>query len=142
MGIDVPKANLMVIYDASNFGLASLHQLRGRIGRDGSKSLCLLTCDEQDDEEAMKRLNILVDSFDGFHIAEEDMKLRGPGELNGIRQSGLPSFAFLNIVDDFKIFMVARDDADYILRNQDNKGFKFISDMARREISEDDKKKG
>ena len=142
VGIDVPRANLMVIYDASNFGLASLHQLRGRIGRDGSKSLCLLTCDEQDDEEAMKRLNILVDSFDGFHIAEEDMKLRGPGELNGIRQSGLPSFAFLNIVDDFKIFMVARDDADYILRNQDNKGFKFISDIARREISEDDKKKG
>ena len=142
VGIDVKRANLMVIYDASNFGLASLHQLRGRIGRDGYKSLCLLTMDEMDDEKAMERLKILEDSFDGFHIAEEDMRLRGPGDLNGIRQSGLPTFSFLNIVDDFKIFLVARDDASNVLKHQENKGFKFVSDYARRLISEEETVKG
>ena len=138
VGIDVKRANLMVIYDASNFGLASLHQLRGRIGRDGSPSLCLLT---NDDIEENERLHILEESIDGFHIAEEDMRLRGPGELNGIKQSGLPAFAFLNIVDDYKIFLVARDDASVILKNQDNKGFKFITDMARKQIRLEDKNK-
>ena len=142
VGIDVKRANLMIIYDASNFGLASLHQLRGRIGRDGSKALCLLTCDDKEDEKAMERLNILVESFDGFYIAEQDMKLRGPGDLAGIRQSGLPTFSFLNIVDDYKIFAVARDDATFVLKNQDNKGFKFITDYAKREISNEDIIKG
>ena len=77
VGIDVKGANLMIIYDASNFGLASLHQLRGRIGRDGKPSKCLLTLDDESDEEAKERLNVLVKSEDGFVIAEEDMKLRG-----------------------------------------------------------------
>ena len=142
VGIDVPTANLMVIYDASNFGLASLHQLRGRIGRDGSKSYCLLTHIDDDNEEADDRLLILVNSFDGFKIAEEDMKLRGPGELAGVKQSGIPNFSFLNIVNDFKIFLVARDDATYILKNREEKGFKFIIDWANREITDADKIKG
>ena len=85
----------MVIYDASNFGLASLHQLRGRIGRDGSPATCLLTFDDEEDEEAKERLNVLVNSEDGFVIAEEDMKMRGPGELVGLKQAGIPSFSFL-----------------------------------------------
>ena len=139
VGIDVPRANLMVIYDATNFGLASLHQLRGRIGRDGATAYCLLTHDEDEESE---RLNILVDSFDGFKIAEEDMKMRGPGELAGIKQSGIPNFAFLNIVNDFKIFLVARDDATYILKNKDDKSFKYIIERASKEIKEEDKIKG
>ena len=133
VGIDVKKANTMVIYDASNFGLASLHQLRGRIGRDGSEAHCLLTLDEED-EEARNRLDILCKSEDGFVIAEEDMKLRGPGELAGNKQSGIPNFVFLNIVDDFKIFVVARDDAKYILNNKDTKGFSYIINQAQKEI--------
>lgn len=133
VGIDVKNANAMVIYDASNFGLASLHQLRGRIGRDGNLAHCLLTLDE-DDEESKNRLEILCKSEDGFFIAEEDMRLRGPGELAGNKQSGIPNFAFLNIVDDFKIFVVARDDAKYILANQDNKSFSYIIKQAEKEI--------
>ena len=133
VGIDVKPANTMVIYDASNFGLASLHQLRGRIGRDGSPSHCLLTLDEED-EEAKERLDILCHSEDGFEIAEQDMKLRGPGELAGNRQSGLPDFAFLNIIDDYKIFVVARDDAKKIIKNKDVQGYQWIIKKAEREI--------
>ena len=135
VGIDVKGANLMVIYDASNFGLASLHQLRGRIGRDGFPSKCLLTLDDETDEEAKDRLNILVNSEDGFVIAEEDMKLRGPGELAGFKQSGIPAFSFLNVVNDYKIFVVARDDAKFIIKNRKNKEFEYIVSRAEREVN-------
>ena len=134
VGIDVKAANLMIIYDASNFGLASLHQLRGRIGRDGTEAKCLLVLDE-DDEEKRDRLNILVKSEDGFAIAEADMKLRGPGELTGLRQSGIPNFSFLNIVVDFKIFMVARDDAKHIMQNSGVKEYKYIISKAEKEVN-------
>ena len=129
----------MVIYDASNFGLASLHQLRGRIGRDGSKATCLLTCD---DEEEIERLNILVESDDGFKIAENDMKTRGPGDMAGIRQSGIPTFSFLNIIDDFKIFEVARDDAKVILKNREKVGYNYIVKLASFEITKNPLIKG
>ena len=135
VGIDVKGANLMVIYDASNFGLASLHQLRGRIGRDGSSSKCLLTLDDENDLEAKERLNILVNSEDGFVIAEEDMKLRGPGELAGFKQSGIPAFSFLNVVNDYKIFVVARDDAKNIIKNRNDKEFQFIISKAEKEVN-------
>ena len=141
VGIDVKKANLMIIYDASSFGLASLHQLRGRIGRDGSKATCLLTLDD-DDEEKKERLLTLVNSEDGFAIAEVDMKLRGPGELTGLRQSGIPSFSFLNIVDDFKIFVVARDDAKRIIEDNNNPAFKYIVSRAEKEVSNNEMIKG
>lgn len=133
VGIDVKNANLMIIYDANNFGLAALHQLRGRIGRNSLHADCLLTYD-QDDEEALERLQILVDSNDGFAIAEKDLSLRGPGELTGIRQSGLPDFRYLNIVDDLKIFIVARDDASEILKNKDNPDYKWIIDKCKKDI--------
>ena len=139
VGIDVKKANTMVIYDASNFGLASLHQLRGRIGRDGSKATCLLTCD---DEEEIERLNILVESDDGFKIAENDMKTRGPGDMAGIRQSGIPTFSFLNIIDDFKIFEVARNDAKVILKNREKVGYNYIVKLASFEITKNPLIKG
>ncbi len=141
VGIDVKSANAMVIYDANNFGLASLHQLRGRIGRDGSKATCLLAVDDIDEEEK-DRLSILVESEDGFKIAEQDMKLRGPGDLTGIKQSGIPSFSFLNIIDDFKIFEVARDDAKEIVKNKDEKQYMWVINKAKKEIIQDPLIKG
>ena len=137
VGIDVKKANTMVIYDATHFGLASLHQLRGRIGRDGSKSYCLLASNEDDAD----KLEILTRSEDGFAIAEEDMKQRGPGELAGVKQSGIPDFSFLNIVDDYKIFVVARDDAKDILKQKDNKHYQWLIKRATQLINQDDLKR-
>ncbi len=102
VGIDVKPATLMIIHDADTFGLASLHQLRGRIGRDGSEALCLLVVQDQA-LEGLERLQVLVNSNDGFYIAEQDLQLRGPGELMGSKQSGLPGFQYLNIVKDQEI---------------------------------------
>ncbi len=102
VGIDVKPATLMIIHDADTFGLASLHQLRGRIGRDGSEALCLLVVQDQT-LEGLERLQVLVDSNDGFYIAEQDLQQRGPGELMGSKQSGLPGFQYLNIVKDQEI---------------------------------------
>ena len=135
VGIDVKPANVMIIYDANNFGLASLHQLRGRIGRDGSKANCLLTLDNFDDEEVVNRLKILEKSEDGFVIAEEDLKMRGPGELVGIKQAGMPTFSFLNVVNDYKIFVVAREDAKEIMKNRKNDEFKYIISRAEKEVN-------
>ena len=137
VGIDVKNANTMVIYDATNFGLASLHQLRGRIGRDGSKATCLLASNEEDAD----KLEILTRSEDGFAIAEEDMKQRGPGELTGVKQSGIPDFHFLNVVDDYKIFVVARDDAKDILKNKDNKNYQWLIKRAEAMVNQEEIKK-
>ena len=107
VGIDVKPATVMIIHDADTFGLASLHQLRGRIGRDGSEALCLLVIQDQQ-LEGIERLQVLVDSNDGFYIAEQDLQLRGPGELMGSKQSGLPGFQYINIVKDFSILQRVR----------------------------------
>ncbi len=135
VGIDVKSASLMVIYDAASFGLASLHQLRGRIGRDGHSSICLLALSDMEDKE---KVDILVKSNDGFEIAEKDLAIRGPGELVGVRQSGIPDFRFVNMIDDIKIFVVARDDAKTILKNKDKSEFKYIIDYCKRSIDEED----
>lgn len=116
VGIDVKPADLMIIYSPSSFSLSSLHQLRGRIGRDGSKAVCVLLSNES--EEDNEKLSVLLRSNDGFEIAEMDLKLRGPGEIMGTKQSGLPSFLVANIINDFKIFECARDDATEILKNK------------------------
>lgn len=133
VGIDVKPANLMVIYSPTHFALSSLHQLRGRIGRDGSKAKCLLVDEGEEDE--MAKLDILLKSDDGFKIAEEDMHLRGPGEIAGTRQSGLPDFNYANIIDDFKIFECARDDASYILAHQDEPTFFHLLERAKKEAT-------
>ena len=135
VGIDVKNASCMVIYDANSFGLASLHQLRGRIGRDGHKSICILAV--SDFEEADK-LEILVKSNDGFEIAEKDLSLRGPGELVGIKQSGIPDFRYLNMIDDIKIFVVARDDARAILKDKNNSEYQYIINHCKRLINQSD----
>ena len=136
VGIDVKNANTMIIYDATHFGLASLHQLRGRIGRDGYKSICILASDDEDKD----KLDILTRSEDGFAIAEEDMKQRGPGELAGVKQSGIPDFNFLNIVDDYKIFVVARDDAKEILKHKE-KNYQWLIKRAEKLINQQDLKR-
>ena len=99
VGVDVPNATVMVIEQAERFGLSSIHQLRGRIGRGDYKSYCFLVPDRSTGRDAFNRLRILQDTQDGFKIAEWDMRMRGPGELFGKRQSGIPSF----IIDDFEI---------------------------------------
>ena len=114
VGIDVKEANLMIIYHASSFSLSSLHQLRGRVGRGGDEAKCLLLF-QKGEEEDNEKLRVLEKTDDGFRIAEEDMRLRGPGEMAGTKQSGLPTFAVASIIDDFKMFEVARDDATYML---------------------------
>lgn len=133
VGIDIKEANLMIIYSPTNFGLASLHQLRGRIGRDGSQANCLLLYDGSEEDE-MEKLNILCKSCDGFYIAEEDLKRRGPGQLGGYKQSGLPNFNFANLIDDIKIFEASRDDAKFILENENQSGFSYILRRAKKEI--------
>jgi len=116
VGVDVPNATMMIIEGANRFGLAQLHQLRGRIGRGQSNSYCLLFA-ETEDENAISRLEIMTRSNDGFKIAEHDLKLRGPGELFSTRQHGLPDLKIANIVEDFDLLNLARKDAFDLIKN-------------------------
>jgi ATP-dependent DNA helicase RecG len=108
VGVDVPNATVMVIENAEQFGLAQLHQLRGRIGRGAHDSYCILVADAKS-AESRQRLRVLEESSDGFQIAEADLKLRGPGELLGQQQSGMPKFKFGNLVEDLELIKLARD---------------------------------
>ncbi|NCA96779.1 MAG: ATP-dependent DNA helicase RecG [Bacteroidia bacterium] len=134
VGLDVKEASTMLIYAPTSFGLASLHQLRGRIGRDGQEAACFLIYDGNDEDE-LGKLDVLVKSNDGFFIAEEDLKRRGPGELNGLRQSGITSFEFVNLIDDFKMFECARNDAKAILANPKHPDNHRIIQSAKKEIA-------
>lgn len=115
VGVDVPEATIMVVEHAERFGLAQLHQLRGRIGRGDKPSTCLLLYGDGLTETARSRLKILRDSEDGFRIAEEDLRLRGAGELLGTRQSGLPEFRIADLTVHDGLLAAARDDAQLIL---------------------------
>ena len=108
VGVDVPNATVMLIENAEQFGLAQMHQLRGRIGRGAHKSYCILVAAAKS-EESRQRLRVLEETNDGFRIAEADMKLRGPGEFLGQRQSGLPNFRFGDLVEDVELIKLARD---------------------------------
>ncbi len=107
VGVDVPNATLMLIENAEQFGLAQLHQLRGRIGRGAHESYCILVAAAKT-QEARQRLRVLEQTNDGFRIAEEDLKLRGPGELLGQQQSGLPKFLFGDLASDLPLILQAR----------------------------------
>ncbi len=116
VGVDVPAATVMVIEHAERFGLAQMHQLRGRVGRGERPSTCLLLYQRQGMSEAAKaRLNIMRETEDGFRIAEEDLRLRGAGELLGTRQSGLPEFRLAKLEAHGELLAVARDDARLIM---------------------------
>jgi ATP-dependent DNA helicase RecG len=108
VGVDVPNASIMLVENAERFGLAQLHQLRGRIGRGAHESQCILISGAKN-EEARQRLKVLEETADGFRIAEADLKLRGPGELLGREQSGVPKFRFGNLVDDLDLIRQARE---------------------------------
>jgi ATP-dependent DNA helicase RecG len=115
VGVDVPNATVMVVEHAERFGLAQLHQLRGRVGRGSGKSSCLLLWQGPLGETARARLRILRETDDGFRIAEEDLRLRGAGELLGTRQSGLPEFRLADLAVHGELLATARDDARLIL---------------------------
>jgi ATP-dependent DNA helicase RecG len=110
VGVDVPNATVMVVENAERFGLAQIHQLRGRVGRGGEQSYCVLVTDQLS-ENGRERIRTLVDSTDGFYISEMDLRLRGPGEFLGTRQSGLPAFRIGNILRDQEILELARSEA-------------------------------
>jgi len=116
VGMDVPNASVMVVEQAERFGLAQLHQLRGRVGRGAAQSYCILVTEKMNDA-ARERIRTLVDSTDGFHISEIDLKLRGPGEFFGTKQSGLPALRVANILRDAEILEIARREAvDFVTR--------------------------
>ncbi|SDY73739.1 ATP-dependent DNA helicase RecG [Evansella caseinilytica] len=110
VGVNVPNATVMVIYDAERFGLAQLHQLRGRVGRGQAQSHCILLADPKSDV-GKERMHIMTETNDGFELSERDLELRGPGDFFGHKQSGLPVFKVADIVEDFRVLEVARQDA-------------------------------
>jgi ATP-dependent DNA helicase RecG len=115
VGVDVPNATMMVIEHAERFGLAQLHQLRGRIGRGAAKSYCILMTGGKVSEEGQRRLDAMVKTNDGFKIAELDLELRGPGEFFGTRQAGMPSFRVANIVRDAQLLEAAKHEAAAVI---------------------------
>jgi ATP-dependent DNA helicase RecG len=120
VGVDVPNASVMLIEHAERFGLSQLHQLRGRVGRGAAESYCILLAQFSKTKEAKERLKIMEETTDGFKIAEKDLEIRGPGELMGTRQSGLPEFRIANIIRDQKILEAAKGEVNYLLNNQAN----------------------
>jgi len=115
VGVDVPNATVMMVENAERFGLAQLHQLRGRVGRSSHQSFCIFV-DTENSKKSKERLSILASSNDGFHIAEEDLRLRGPGDIFGIRQSGALDFSVADIYQDKELLQKASEDAIYVYR--------------------------
>jgi len=142
VGIDVPNATIMIIYNSERFGLSQLHQLRGRVGRGSTKSFCYLVTSHKNGLEN-KRLSVLQKSNDGFYIAEKDLELRGPGQILGYRQSGLPDFVLDNLPNNKFLIEKAREEAIKVINNDpdlkenvvlrniliDNSDNKFIHDF-------------
>jgi len=118
VGVDVPNASLMVIEHAERFGLAQLHQLRGRVGRGAAESTCYLLFEEPLTDTAKARLKVIYETNDGFEIARQDLVIRGPGEFLGARQSGAPLLRFADLEHDVALIEQARDDADDLLQKE------------------------
>jgi ATP-dependent DNA helicase RecG len=116
VGVDVPNAAVIVIEDADRFGLAQLHQLRGRVGRSEHQSYCVLIANPKS-EDGQRRMEIMTRTNNGFLIAEEDLRIRGPGEIYGTRQSGMPSFRVADLVKDMRLLEVARQEAFHLLEH-------------------------
>jgi ATP-dependent DNA helicase RecG len=117
VGVDVPNASLMVVEHAERFGLAQLHQLRGRVGRGVAESMCILLFGEDLNPVAKARLKVIFETTDGFEIARQDLLIRGPGELLGARQSGVPMLRFADLERDVELLEIARGIADELLND-------------------------
>ena len=116
VGVNVPNASVMIIMDAQRFGLSQLHQLRGRVGRGADQSYCILVTPYKIGEDTRKRIDIMCDTNDGFRIAEADLKLRGPGDLEGTQQSGMAfDLKIADIARDGQLVQMARDEAQRII---------------------------
>ncbi|MCL1949403.1 MAG: ATP-dependent DNA helicase RecG [Turicibacter sp.] len=140
VGVNVPNANLILIYDANRFGLSQLHQLRGRVGRGSEQAYCLLLSDSKT-EQSMERLKIMTQTTDGFELSEADLKLRGPGDFFGEKQSGLPVFKMANLVEDYKILEIAMEDARELLSSDEfetNNDFLPLRDYINRTVASED----
>jgi ATP-dependent DNA helicase RecG len=118
VGVDVPNASVMVVEHAERFGLSQLHQLRGRVGRGAEQSYCVLLASDKQTEVARERLGIMEETNDGFKIAEKDLEIRGPGEVLGTRQAGLPEFRVANLVRDLDLLQTARKEADFYVNQR------------------------
>jgi ATP-dependent DNA helicase RecG len=136
VGINVPNAIIMIIENADRFGLAQLHQLRGRVGRGGKSSYCILVTDTND-AMALTRLRVLLQSNDGFEISEKDLELRGPGDLYGLRQHGMPHFKIANPVRDHNLFKAADGAAKEIVKHADKEQFSRIIKSVMKKQSRD-----
>ena len=119
VGVNVPNATLMIIENAERFGLAQLHQLRGRVGRGSHKSHCILIYSSKSNI-CKQRMEIMEETNDGFKISEKDLEIRGPGEFFGTRQHGLPELKVANIFKHIKILKLAQEEAKNILKNDKN----------------------
>lgn len=117
VGVNVPNASFMLIYDADRFGLAQLHQLRGRVGRGNYQSYCVLLANPKTDE-GIERMRSMTETNDGFRLAEKDLELRGPGDFFGKKQSGLPDFKIADLVHDYRVLEVARNDAVKLINDE------------------------
>jgi ATP-dependent DNA helicase RecG len=118
VGVNVPNASVMVIENAERFGLSQLHQLRGRVGRGADQSYCILMTSYKMTTEGKTRMKTMVETSDGFKIADVDLKLRGPGDLQGTRQSGVLDLKIADLIKDEAILKAAREDAIALLENE------------------------
>jgi ATP-dependent DNA helicase RecG len=114
VGVDVANATVMVIEHAERFGLAQLHQLRGRVGRGSEASICVLLTPPKTGDTARERIEAMVATTDGFRLSEVDLRLRGPGEMAGTRQSGLPEFRVANLMEDSALLALAQRESAQI----------------------------
>jgi ATP-dependent DNA helicase RecG len=133
VGVDVPEASIIIIEHAERFGLAQLHQLRGRVGRSDQQSSCLLVYHGALSETAAKRLGVMRDTNDGFVIAEEDLELRGPGEFLGQRQSGMPEFVLADLAAHCDLLSLARSEAGRILERNDQNHMNLLLSLFERD---------
>jgi ATP-dependent DNA helicase RecG len=120
VGVDVPNASVIIVEHAERFGLSQLHQLRGRVGRGDAQAYCILLAGDKRTSEARERLSIMEQTNDGFKVSEKDLEIRGPGELMGTRQSGIPTFRVGNIVRDRELVELAKNEADFMLTTRRN----------------------
>ncbi|HPG64615.1 MAG TPA: helicase-related protein, partial [Saccharofermentans sp.] len=124
VGVDNPNAIVMIIYDSENFGLSTLHQLRGRVGRGDKKSICLLVSQTKS-QLACQRLELMCHSSDGFDLANKDLELRGPGDFFGTRQHGIPTLRAANLFTDASLAKIACDSVNEVLKKDDEEASKL-----------------